>query len=123
MLIPSILEIRVNSLKFYVCATVLCHCECMSDEDSYRASAEYRDFDLPPPDTKRWVTRRKAVIVNAVRAGMISLEEVCRRYELSVEEFLAWQRAIDAHGVPGLRVTRLQIYRDNPPSRVAKLRS
>jgi hypothetical protein len=97
----------------------------MSDESSsslHRASAEYRDFDLPPPDTKRWVTRRKAVIVNAVRTGVISLEEVCRRYELSVEEFLAWQRAIDTHGVPGLRVTRLQIYRDNPPSRVAKPR-
>jgi hypothetical protein len=92
----------------------------MSDEYSsslHRASAEYRDFDLPPPDTKRWVTRRKAVIVNAVRTGVISLEE------LSVEEFLAWQRAIDTHGVPGLRVTRLQIYRDNPPSRVAKPRS
>ena len=80
-------------------------------------------IELPPPDTKRWVTRRKAVIVNAVRAGLISLEEVCRRYELSVEEFFAWQRAIDTHGVPGLRVTRLQIYRDNPPSRVAKPRS
>jgi len=89
----------------------------------HRASAEYRDVDLPPPDTKRWVTRRKAVIVSAVRAGVISLEEVCRRYELSVEEFLAWQCAIDTHGVPGLRVTRLQIYRDNPPSRVAKHRS
>jgi hypothetical protein len=76
--------------------------------------------DLPPADTKRWVTRHKAVIVNAVRAGVISLEEVCRRYELSVEEFRAWQCAIDTHGVPGLRVTRLQIYRDNPPSRGAK---
>jgi hypothetical protein len=65
----------------------------MPDECSFplrRASAEYRDFDLPPPDTKRWVTRRKAVIVNAVRAGVISLEEVCRQYELSVEEFHAW---------------------------------
>ena len=80
-----------------------------------------RAIELPPPDTKRWVTRRKAVIVNAVRAGLISLEEVCRRYELSIEEFFAWQRAIDAHGVPGLRVTRLQIYRDNPPSRVASV--
>jgi hypothetical protein len=88
----------------------------------HRAGAEYRDFDLPSPDTKRWVTRRKAVIVNAVRTGFISLEEVCRRYELSVEEFLAWQRAIDTHGVPGLRVTRLQIDRDNPSSRVAKPR-
>jgi len=97
----------------------------MSDEHSFslhRAGTESRDFDLPPPDTIRWVTRRKAVIVSAVRAGVISLEEVCRRYELSVEEFLAWQRAIDTHGVPGLRVTRLQIYRVNPPSRIAKPR-
>src|SRR5437660_12607531 len=79
-------------------------------------------MDLPPPDTKRWVARRKAVVVNAVRSGAISLEEVCRRYELFVEEFLAWQRAIDTHGVAGLRVTRLQIYRDTPPARLAKPR-
>jgi Protein of unknown function (DUF1153) len=76
--------------------------------------------DLPPPDTKRWVARRKAVVVNAVCSGAISLEEACRRYELSVEEFLAWQRAIEAHGVAGLRVTRLQIYRDTPPARLAR---
>ena len=79
-------------------------------------------IDLPPPDTKRWVARRKAVVVNAVRSGAISLEEACRRYELSVEEFAAWQRAIEAHGVAGLRVTRLQIYRDNPPVRPGKAR-
>jgi transposase-like protein len=78
--------------------------------------------DLPPPDTKRWVARRKAVIVNAVRSGAVTLEEVCRRYELSVEEFLAWQRAIETHGVAGLRVTRLQIYRDTPTARLAKPR-
>jgi Protein of unknown function (DUF1153) len=80
------------------------------------------DVDLPSPDTKRWVARRKAVIVDAVRSGAVSLEEVCRRYELSVEEFAAWQRAIEAHGVAGLRVTRLQIYRDNPPVRSGKPR-
>lgn len=85
-----------------------------------RASANA--IDLPPPDTKRWVARRKAIIVNAVRSGAISLEEVCQRYELSVEEFLAWQRAIETHGVAGLRVTRLQIYRDTPPARLAKPR-
>ena len=79
-------------------------------------------MDLPPPDTKRWVARRKAVVVNAVRSGAITLEEVCRRYELSEEEFLGWQRAIEAHGVAGLRVTRLQIYRDTPPARLAKAR-
>lgn len=66
---------------------------------------------LPPPDTKRWVIRRKAEVVAAVRAGVISLEEACRRYTLSIEEFLSWQRLVDSHGLPGLRVTRLQDYR------------
>jgi hypothetical protein len=68
--------------------------------------------ELPSPDTKRWVVRRKAVVVQAVRKGWLSLQQACERYNLSEEEFLAWQRAIDRHGVPGLRVTRLQIYRD-----------
>ncbi len=68
--------------------------------------------DLPPPDTKRWVMRRKAEVVAGVRSGLISLEEACRRYTLSVEEFLSWQRLIDSHGMRGLRATRLQDYRD-----------
>jgi hypothetical protein len=76
--------------------------------------------DLPSPDTKRWVVRRKAIVVHAVRNGEISLQEACRRYRLSVEEFLAWQRAIERYGIPGLRVTRLQIYRDTDVARSAK---
>src|SRR5215468_10025666 len=67
--------------------------------------------DLPPPGTKRWVIRRKAEVVAGVRAGLLSLEEACQRYTLSVEEFLSWQRLIDKHGLRGLRVTRLQDYR------------
>ena len=67
---------------------------------------------LPPSDTKRWVARRKAAVVTAVRSGAISIEEACRRYHLSEEELLAWERTIEADGVPGLRITRLQIYRD-----------
>lgn len=67
--------------------------------------------DLPPPNTKRWVMRRKAEVVAGVRSGLISLEEACRRYTLSVEEFLSWQRLIDSHGMRGLRATRLQDYR------------
>ena len=74
--------------------------------------------DLPPPNTKRWVIRRKAEVVAGVRSGLISLEDACKRYTLSVEEFLSWQRLIDSHGVPGLRTTRLQEYRrfERPPS-------
>ena len=73
--------------------------------------------DLPPPNTGRWVVRRKADIVAAVRSGRLTIQEACRMYTLSVEEFLAWQRALDAHGVPGLRATRIQIYRDTDAAR------
>lgn len=73
------------------------------------------ELDLPPPDTKRWVMRRKAEVVAGVRSGLISLEEACRRYTLSVEEFLSWQRLIDSHGMRGLRATRLQDYRAGQP--------
>jgi hypothetical protein len=67
--------------------------------------------DLPPPDTKRWVIRRKAEVVTAVRAGLLSLEEACERYRLSIEEFLSWQSLIDSHGMRGLRTTKLKEYR------------
>jgi hypothetical protein len=67
---------------------------------------------LPPPDTRRWVARRKAEVVAAVRTGLISFEDACRRYNLSDEEFGSWQRAIDRHGLGGLRVTRIQEYGD-----------
>ena len=67
--------------------------------------------DLPPPNTKRWVIRRKAEVVVAVKGGLLSLEDACRRYTLTVEEFLAWQRAIERFGPAGLRATRIQQYR------------
>src|SRR3984957_14999519 len=67
--------------------------------------------NLPPPGPKRWVIRRKAEVVAPGRAGLLSLEEACRRYTLSIEEFLSWQRLVESHGLPGLRVTRLQDYR------------
>ena len=67
--------------------------------------------ELPPANTKRWVVRRKAAVVAAVQGGRITLEEALSRYQLTEEEFLAWQRAYEAHGLPGLRATRLQQYR------------
>jgi hypothetical protein len=67
--------------------------------------------ELPPPNTQRWVARRKAAVVAAVSGGMITLEEACLRYQLSQEEFFAWQRAFEAHGLHGLLATRIQRYR------------
>ena len=68
---------------------------------------------LPTPETKRWVIRRKAEVVAAVRGGLLSLEEACSRYTLAVDEFLSWQHSIDQHGLAGLRSTRTQQYRPN----------
>ena len=68
---------------------------------------------LPPPDTTRWVVRRKAEVVAAVTSRLLGVEEACARYGLSLEEFLSWQRMMDSHGRRGLRTTRLQAYRRN----------
>lgn len=66
---------------------------------------------LPPAETTRWVVRRKAEVVAAVNGGLITVDDVCMRYNLSAEEFAGWQRAIDRSGMPGLRVTRIQHYK------------
>ena len=68
--------------------------------------------DLPSPSTKRWVIRRKAEVVSAVRGGLLSLEEVCERYGLTVDEFIEWQNLFDQHGLRGLRSTRVKQYRN-----------
>lgn len=63
--------------------------------------------DLPSPGTRRWVARRKAAIVMAVQHGLISFEEACARYSLTLDEYLSWQRSFERHGIPGLRATRV----------------
>jgi transposase-like protein len=70
---------------------------------------------LPDPNTKRWVVRRKAAVVAAVRSGGITVEEACRVYQLSEEEFRSWDRAFELHGLAGLRTTRIQRYRRSRP--------
>jgi hypothetical protein len=68
--------------------------------------------NLPPPDTLRWTIRRKAEVVSAVRGGLLTFDEACARYGLELEEFTGWQRAVARSGMAGLRVTRMQQYRD-----------
>ena len=51
-------------------------------------------------------------VVAAVNGGMLTIEEACERYQLTLEEFASWQRAVERSGLPGLRVTRTQHYRD-----------
>jgi hypothetical protein len=67
--------------------------------------------DLPAANNQRWVIRHKANVVAAVRGGLISLEDVCQRYRLTREEFLAWSGAVDRFGISALHATRFQQYR------------
>ncbi|TCP40951.1 DUF1153 domain-containing protein [Rhodovulum marinum] len=67
--------------------------------------------DLPPVDTRRWVASRKAAVVKAVAAGLISEAEARERYSLSEEELESWKRAVREHGVRGLKVTALKEFR------------
>ena len=77
-----------------------------------RISDRQKELDrLPPSDTRRWVMRRKAQVVAAVRGGLLTFEEACERYRLSEEEFKSWMTLLDNYGVRGLRATRTQEYR------------
>jgi hypothetical protein len=67
---------------------------------------------LPSPDTKRWIAHRKAELVCAVEGGLLTVEEVCTRYNIALEEFVSWQRGIDRLGLRGLWVTRAQKHRE-----------
>lgn len=64
--------------------------------------------DLPPSDTKRWVANRKAIVVRAVRGGLISLEEALNRYGMKEREFLIWEQGLKDDGQVGLKVTHYQ---------------
>lgn len=67
--------------------------------------------DLPPLDTQRWVASRKRAVVDAVKSGLLSGEDACRRYGLSEEELDGWQAALESHGVAALKTTALQKFR------------
>jgi len=71
-------------------------------------------------ETFRWTPSRKAVVVEAVRDGKLSRDDVETRFGVSAEEFGSWSGKIDKHGVAGLRQTRLQLY--EPQRRKVKSR-
>ena len=73
-------------------------------EQQYRARVRYvigpdgsplTVADLPPKDTKRWVIRRKAEVVAAVRGGLLSLEEACER---SLRRLAHWLKRPEGSG-------------------------
>lgn len=69
-------------------------------------------LDRLPPRGTRWIPRRKAEVVAAVHGGLLTGDEACRRYDLTIEELGGWQRAVALSGLPGLRATQAQYYRE-----------
>jgi hypothetical protein len=78
------------------------------------ADAEDWALGLPelPRADQRWTVQRKAAVVEAVHGGWVPIDEACVLYNISSDEFVAWERDLGRYGVPGLRTTRYQIYRD-----------
>ena len=86
-------------------------------KNDYSALDVFTRMPELPSLNERWTVRRKAALIEAVRGGWLTIDEACGRYALSVDEFLAWERDLDRNGVPGLRSTRYQIYRDTDTRR------
>jgi hypothetical protein len=68
------------------------------------------DIELPARNSRRWTIRRKAAVLQALRNGVLTIEQAGERYALSVEELRAWERDFERHGPYGLRA--LRVYRD-----------
>jgi len=60
------------------------------------------ESELPPTRTRRWTFRRKAALLQALRSGIITFEQACDQYALSIEELRAWERDFERHGLYGL---------------------
>ena len=73
--------------------------------------------DLPVSRPRRWIVKRKAQVVAVVDCGLLSVEEACSRYALTLHEFLSWKRDLHEGGLPGLFVKRVQ---DRRPRRAER---
>jgi hypothetical protein len=57
--------------------------------------------DLPAPSRRiRWSPRRKRLVLDAVEAGMLPLDDALARYEISLDEFGAWRAAFRREADP-----------------------
>ena len=74
-------------------------------------SRQCAEMSLPPSDTVRWVASRKIMVLAAIDAGSLSIEEACLMYRLSIEEIASWSRLTELHGSDGLKISRLGEYR------------
>lgn len=68
-------------------------------------------YDLPPTGTVRWTENRKAIVVRAVRSGIISTEDALDRYHMTEKEFRLWEDGLAHQKEGGLKITKYQLRR------------
>ena len=65
----------------------------MCDDALYFVGPDGKKITLAqmlPPGLKRWRPHHKAILVAAVRHGLITDVEACKRYNLTIERYLSW---------------------------------
>lgn len=65
--------------------------------------------DLPESYATRWSASKKAAVVRAVQAGVISLSRAMAIYRLSHHEYASWQQSYALSGIPGLRASEQRL--------------
>ena len=55
---------------------------------------------LPRRELKRWLPRHKAMVVAAVRHGLLTFDEACKRYGPYAEDYLSWHNSFAAARSP-----------------------
>lgn len=61
---------------------------------------------LPRPGLKRWLPRHKAMVVAAVRYGLLTFDEACKLYAPYASEFHCWHNAFGASRSPTARMIK-----------------
>lgn len=72
--------------------------------------------DYGPRPGQRWTAARKARLLNAVDAGVLSLVDACARYGLSFDEVNEWRDRYYTAGYEGLKATQQRRYRRTEPA-------
>ncbi len=79
-----------------------------------RTSRELTLADLPAPDTRRWYAARKMLVVRAIQIGLLSFDLASKRYSLSLEEFIGWQKIAANSGKRSVNSALRKALRDGP---------
>jgi hypothetical protein len=69
--------------------------------------------DLPTPSSRlHWTPARKQVVIECLRQGLATMEELQARYSISTDELLAWNRLYADRDRKALMTTQIPLHRE-----------